>query len=322
VVDPDGSVAGQMWQWARTMDMADEWTPIAGAMDASYTPVAMDEGYYLRATVSYTDGHGSGKSAMAMTDNMVTTVQDQAGTVTLSMMQPMVGTELTAMLTDPDDMVTGEMWQWARTMDMADEWTPIAGAMDASYTPVAMDEGYYLRATVSYTDGHGSGKSAMAMTDNMVTTVQDQAGTVTLSMMQPMVGTELTAMLTDPDDMVTGEMWQWARTMTPDMMDSWMDIDGATEAAYMVTADDTGYHLRVMATYMDAVGTDTAMEYSPATMMVGAEAEDTLLGRYDANDNNEIDLDEVFKAIDDYFDYDDRLTLEEIYEIVDLYFES
>ena len=31
---------------------------------------------------------------------------------------------------------------------------------------------------------------------------------------------------------------------------------------------DTGYHLRVMATYTDAVGTDTAMEYSPATMMV------------------------------------------------------
>ena len=64
------------------------------------------------------------------------------------------------------------------------------------------------------------------------------------------------------------------------------------------------------------------MEYSMPTMMVVAEAEDTLLSRYDANDNDEIDLNEVFKAIDDYFDYDDRLTLEEVYEIVDLYFES
>ena len=97
---------------------------------------------------------------------------------------------------------------------------------------------------------------------------------------------------------------------------------GATNAAYMVTAGDTGYYLRVMATYTDAVGTDMDMEYSMPTMMVVAEAEDTLLSRYDANDNDEIDLDEVFKAIDDYFDYDDRLTLEEVYEIVDLYFES
>ena len=106
-------------------------------------------------------------------------------------------------------------------------------------------------------------------------------------------------------------------------MSSWMDITGATNAAYTVTEGDTGYYLRVMATYTDAVGTDTAMVYSMPTMMVvGAEAEDTLLNRYDENDNNEIDLDEVFKAIDDYFDYDDRLTLEEVYEIVDLYFES
>ena len=39
------------------------------------------------------------------------------------------------------------------------------------------------------------------------------------------------------------------------MMNSWMDITGATAAAYMVTEGDTGYHLRVMATYTDAVGT-------------------------------------------------------------------
>ena len=32
----------------------------------------------------------------------------------------------------------------------------------------------------------------------------------------------------------------------------------------MMTTDDTGYHLRVMATYTDAAGTDMAMEYSIA----------------------------------------------------------
>ena len=46
------------------------------------------------------------------------------------------------------------------------------------------------------------------------------------------------------------------------------------------------------------------------------------LQQYDANDNQKIDLDEVFRAIDDYFDYDDRITLAEVYQVVDLYFES
>ena len=39
-----------------------------------------------------------------------------------------------------------------------------------------------------------------------------------------------------------------------------MDIAGETNAAYMVTEADTGYHLRVMATYTDAAGTDMVME--------------------------------------------------------------
>ena len=160
----------------------------------------------------------------------------------------------------------------------------------------------------------------------MVTNV-DEMGEVTLwagmdaLTMAPQVGDTITGAVMDPDGGVTGETWQWSRTMDTADMNSWMDIQDATDAAYMVTAGDAGYYLRVMATYTDAAGTDMAMEYSPATMMVGAEAGDTLLDRYDANDSGEIDLDEVFTAIDDYFDYVDRLTLEEVFEIVDLYFE-
>jgi hypothetical protein len=253
LTDPDDMVTGEMWQWARTMDMADEWTAIDGATATGYTPVAMDEGYYLRATVSYTDGHGSDKTAMEMTDNKVTTVQDQAGTVTLLMMQPMVGTELTASLSDLDDTTSSMVWQWSKTMDMAAGWTDIDGETDASYTPVAMDEGYYLRATVMYTDGHGSDKTAMEMTDNKVTTVQDQAGTVTLSTMQPVIGTAVTAMLEDPDGSVSGAMWQWARTMD---MTTWEDITGATMETYTPTMDDEDMYLRATVMYTDGHGSD------------------------------------------------------------------
>ena len=42
------------------------------ATSMTYTPVEADEGYYLKATASYTDGHDSGKMAMATTTSMVT----------------------------------------------------------------------------------------------------------------------------------------------------------------------------------------------------------------------------------------------------------
>ena len=44
---------------------------MADATSASYTPVEADATMYLRATAMYTDAHGSGKSEMAVTANMV-----------------------------------------------------------------------------------------------------------------------------------------------------------------------------------------------------------------------------------------------------------
>ena len=61
----------------------------------------------------------------------------------------------------------------------------------------------------------------------------------------------------------------------------------------------------------------------PPEIMSGVtEEEMTLLDRYDSNEDDVLQLEEVFKAIDDYFDYPDRITLEEVYEIVDMYFDQ
>ena len=88
---------------------------------------------------------------------------EEPGTVALSWKQPQVGTELTATLTDPDEDISGPMWQWAKSNSQNRTYTDISGETSTSYTPVAADERKYLRATVSYTDGHGSGKSAQAV---------------------------------------------------------------------------------------------------------------------------------------------------------------
>ena len=61
------------WQWAKSSQQ--EW--ILGhrhqrmPTSKAYTPVVGDNGNYLRATASYTDGHGSGKTEEAATDGAV-----------------------------------------------------------------------------------------------------------------------------------------------------------------------------------------------------------------------------------------------------------
>ena len=102
---------------------------------------------------------------IAVTINL--TNEDEAGTVTL----PATftgGTEATASVTDPDGTVSSESWRWARGDTATGSFSNISGATSASYEPVALDVGKYLRATVTYTDPEGSGKSASAVSSSTV----------------------------------------------------------------------------------------------------------------------------------------------------------
>ena len=103
---------------------------------------------------------------------MVVTVTnvDEDGSVgftALGQVQPQVGRSLEATVSDPDMGVTDEVWQWARSTDMT-TWTDIDGATSARRTPEAADEGHSLRASVTYTDLFGSGKTAYKVTLNSV----------------------------------------------------------------------------------------------------------------------------------------------------------
>ena len=92
---------------------------------------------------------------------------DEAGAVSLSSTQPEVGTAVTAELSDPDGAVSGLSWSWQRSPDRT-TWSTISGADSATYTPVTADLDQYLRAVATYSDGHGSGKSARADTTDAV----------------------------------------------------------------------------------------------------------------------------------------------------------
>ncbi len=94
---------------------------------------------------------------------------DEAGKVSLvpETEAPQVGSALSAILLDPDGGVTGLVWTWESSAD-GSEWEAVAGASDAAYTPSEDDAGQYLRATASYSDGHGPGKSSQATTEDPV----------------------------------------------------------------------------------------------------------------------------------------------------------
>ena len=252
--DPDGRITGAIWQWAASSNGTSNWTDIPLATSRTYTVVAGDLDNYLRASVSYDDAAGAGKSAEAITAAAVT--EDDDGSVTLSPSSPEVGETITAVLSDPDGRVTGVTWTWAFSSNGTMNWRTITGENSSTYTTVAADVRSYLRATASYTDAAGPGKSAEAVTTAAVT--EDDDGSVTLSSTGTSDGDRVTATLTDPDGRVTGITWQWASS--PNGSSGWLDILNATSATYTPITTDVGRYLRATATYTDAVGPGKSAE--------------------------------------------------------------
>ena len=219
--------------------------------------------------------------------------------------------------------------------DMDDLSISTGGELTFDATPdfeMPMDQDMdntYMVTVMASAGGEMDTQDVMVMVTNM-----DEMGEVTLwagmdaLTMAPQVGDTITGAVMDPDgnpgDMppiamdttINDVTWQWSRTTDTADMNSWMDIQDATDAAYMVTAGDAGYYLRVMATYTDAAGTD--MEHSMPTMMVGAEAGDTLLDRYDADNNGQIDRPEVLGAIRDFV-FNQTIEREDVVAVIRLF---
>ena len=119
-------------------------------------PADGDTNNEYMVTVVATDADG-------ITTNEEVTVKvtnvDEAATVTLSAVAPYPGVNLTATHSDLDGGITGPEWQWSRSRSKTRSYNDIENAEEATYRPTSDDVGFYLRATVTYTDGHGPDKS-------------------------------------------------------------------------------------------------------------------------------------------------------------------
>ena len=254
--DPDDVSGSATWSWARSPNGTSSWTRISGATSASYTPVPADVDRYLRATASYTDGEGSGKSAQRVSANRV-----QPAPVAPN--EPPVFTPIEPDLYDVDENTVagedigppvtatdpeGDTLTYSLDVDGAASFD-IGASSGQLQTKAALD---FETGTISYTvtvtavDPSGADDTiTVTITVNNV----DEAGTVTLSSTQPVEEIRLTATLDDPDDVSGSATWSWARS--PNGTSSWTLISGATSASYTPVPADVDRYLRATASYDD-----------------------------------------------------------------------
>ena len=111
---------------------------------------------HYRLTVTAADSGGARTSVPV-------TIQigdaNDPGEIELSSSNPLVGHPVTATLTDQDQGVQDERWQWHHSTDGV-VWDAIAGANSRQYTPKATDVEQLLRVTVTYRDAHADSEEA------------------------------------------------------------------------------------------------------------------------------------------------------------------
>ena len=153
--DPEG----RNIEWTLTGTDADAFNFDRGVLRFKAPPDYEDTEEYT-VTVNAGDGSAGTIDSEEVTIEIVNV--DEKGTVSLNP-QPQQGMEVTATLVDldnPDNDIASVDWQWARSSSRSGGFTDIPNTNQATYTPVEDDTGKYLRATATYTDGHGGGKSA------------------------------------------------------------------------------------------------------------------------------------------------------------------
>ena len=233
--------------------------------------VAGDNTYHLTVT-----GSDSGSPPLTAVANVTVIVvnTDEDGAIGAISGDLEVGRELTAgAVTDLDGGVTDIIWQWQD----ADDGSDLAAATSApTYTLADADRGKTIRVMVTYTDGHGAGKTlTSAATATVLNT--DEAGAIGAIIGAVQVGLELTAgEVTDPDGGVTDIIWQWQSAASGE---GYADIAAATNApTYTLVEADFGKTIQVMVTYADGEGSGKTLTSAPTVAVVAISMDATLSG--------------------------------------------
>ena len=259
----------------------DTWTGVGTATRAPVPGLSNDTTYafQVRAVNEAGDGPAADATATPRQPNRTPTL---TGPATASFAENGTGTVATYTASDPD----GHPIAWSLVGDDAGAFGLGPGAASASRQLIFRTAPDYearsspYQVTVKVKDAPPS--PALPDSTLLEVTVSvanvDEVGSVSLTTTNPKVGQTLVAVLTDPDQGVTGVGWTW-QPLPPGPSGSGGPpapgegptgaSQGATSGPYTVKSTDFGLVLRVRADYTDAHGPGKQAASAESDLVVG-----------------------------------------------------
>ena len=282
LTDPDGGITDQIWQWTRGDTASGTFANISGATSANYTPVQADVGKYLNVSVTYTDTLASSRSATKTADNaVVATVTNQAPTFSTNARTLTVAENAgantvvgTVSATDPNGDALTYSVSGTDLAAFNEDFTLNTGSGQVrvkSGATIDFESRPSYAVTIGVTDSKDPfGNASSSIDDTISVTIsvtnREEAGTVALSTLRPVLNLPLSAALTDPDGGISGQSWQWSRGNTA--TGSFSNIGGATSSTYTPLQADVDRYLKARVSYTDALSSGRSAEAVSANPVI------------------------------------------------------
>ena len=275
LTDPDGGITSLTWQWSKSTSRTSNFTNIAGAASSNYTPVDADENQHLRATASYDDGHGTGKSAFRVSDRQASTspynppafavdsiefnlAENTAGRVTVG----------TVVATDADGDTVYYVLGGPDAAAFTSETSlsqPGASIILQVFTALDYETKQSYSLVLSVTDREdedGNPQTNHTVDDTVQITVNvlnvEEPGRLVINPVSLEQGINATASLTDPDGSLSNINWQWSRSDSG--TGPFSDITEENGPNYVPVLPDKNKFLRIRVRYDDGYSTGNSHE--------------------------------------------------------------
>ena len=281
VTDPDG-VTNLTWQWQTAQVIAGPYNDITGATNAAYTPQPADVNKFLRAFASYSDVYSLINNEVKVASNpVVATVSNHAPAFSMDARTLTVVENAAANVavgavsaTDPNSDTLTYSVSGTDLAAFNEDFTLDTGSGQVrvkSGATIDFENRPSYAVTIGVTDSKDPfGNASSSIDDTISVTInvtnREEAGTVALSTLRPVLNLPLSATLTDPDGGVSGQSWQWSRGNTA--TGSFSNISGATSASYTPLQADVDRYLKVRVTYTDALSSGRSAEAVSANPVI------------------------------------------------------
>jgi hypothetical protein len=260
-------------QWKRCNSAGASCTAVSGATGTTYTLVAADVGFTVKATWTATNSLGS-----ASADTALSAVVTAAAPVNTAL-PAITGTAKDGQtLTSTTGTWTGSATityarQWKRCDSAGANCTNISGATGTTYVVGGSDLGSTVKVTVTATNGGGSASGDAPATAVVTGTAPANTAlpTITGTAKDGQTLTSTTGTWTGSATITYTRQWRQCDGAGSNCV----DLQGATQATYVLTGNEAGRRIRVVVTATNSLGSTSATSAATSSVARLAPANTT-----------------------------------------------